>query len=369
MNPRFELRFAHATPDFALDVSIESDARVLGVFGPSGAGKTTLLELVAGWRTPSRGRTRVGARTWFDSDAGVDVAAHDRRVGYVPQEQLLFPHWTAEENVRSGRRRARSVEAEKSAFRRAVEVLAIGPLLPRGVGQLSGGERQRVALARALCSDPDLLVLDEPFGGIDHQLRRRILPFLLRLRDAFDVPILFVSHDPTEVQALCDGVVLLENGRSVAVGPPTGTLLHRASASPHVDNVLRGTIAESDERGTQLLRLESGVLVRVTRTELAPGAAACLAIAADQVIVATDVPPRTSARNHLVGTLVAVRPLERHVLLEARIDGNAGATTIHVSVSEESVRDLGLVEGRTVHLVFKSTACRLLEADDAARTT
>ncbi len=364
MSGRFELHVRHSAAEFALDVDVASDARVLGLFGPSGAGKTTLVEIVAGWRRPSAGRVRVGERTWFDSERGVDVAPRHRRAGYVPQEQLLFEHWNVMENVRCGSRRARDAANARTTFDRAVDVLDIASLLDRSVRTLSGGERQRVALARALCSDPDLLLLDEPFGGIDHALRRRILPFLLRLREAFAIPILFVSHDPTEVQALCDAVVLLDAGRSIAVGPTTQTLLHRASTSPHADNVLRGTIVAGAD-GARRVRLESGVEIHVARSALPPGARTSLAIAADQIIVATEPPPRTSARNHLVGRLHALRALEHHVLLETTIPGATSPTTLHVSISPESARDLALAPGREIHLVFKSTACRLLEDDDS----
>jgi molybdate transport system ATP-binding protein len=186
---------------FTLELSAEFAAPVTGLFGPSGSGKTSVLELIAGLRTPERGRILL------HGSEITSMPARDRRVGYVPQDDALFPHLSVSRNIRYG--------GDGGPIEHIAEVLEIGPLLGRGVRKLSGGERKRVALARALASSPRLLLLDEPLAGVDHVLRDRVLTYLRRIRDEFAIPMIYVAHDPNEVRSICDEIMVMEGGRVV----------------------------------------------------------------------------------------------------------------------------------------------------------
>jgi len=195
---------------FTLDISVQLDRPVTALFGPSGAGKTTVLDAIAGLRTPVSGSITINNRVLFDSAAGVNVATHRRHVGYVAQDVALFPHMSVRRNVLYGRR-----EGQKLLLPAVARMLEIEGLLDRRVPQLSGGERQRVALARALMSAPELLLLDEPLAAVDIERRRRILPYLERVRDELRVPIIYVTHDRSEASQLADEVIVLREGRLV----------------------------------------------------------------------------------------------------------------------------------------------------------
>lgn len=212
---RFELDFTMSRGRFDLVVACACEARVLGVFGPSGSGKTTCLEAIAGLGTPSRGRIAIGSHVLFDRARRIDVMPRERRVGYVPQDALLFPHMSVRRNVLYGAHRA---GRDGYSLERVLEVLEAAPLLERPVAGLSGGERQRIALARALMSSPDLLLLDEPLASVDLPLRRRIVAALARIRDELGVPAIYVTHDADELRRLADHVLVLESGRVVASG-------------------------------------------------------------------------------------------------------------------------------------------------------
>ena len=199
-----------ALAHFDLQVTADLSSRVTGIFGPSGAGKTSLLDAVAGLRVPRAGRIVLNDVVFDDKAAGIHVAARARRIGYVPQENALFPHMSVIENIRYG--------ARDAPVERVVDVLELGHLLGRGVTALSGGEQKRVALARALVTTPRLLLLDEPLAGLDRPLQARILAFLQRIRDDFQSPMLYVTHDPVELAAIAEEAVVLDRGRVVAVG-------------------------------------------------------------------------------------------------------------------------------------------------------
>ena len=197
---------------FVLTAAIRIEARTAALFGPSGAGKTTILDAIAGLRTPRRGSIAIGGRVLFSSGQGVNLPPHQRHVGYVPQDVALFPHMDVRRNLLYGRHPGVSPDLD-----RVVGMLEIDRLLDRRVTDLSGGERQRVAVGRALMSGPSLLLLDEPLAAVDVPLRRRILPYLQRVRDELRIPIVYVSHDREEVAELAEVVVLIDAGKIIAV--------------------------------------------------------------------------------------------------------------------------------------------------------
>lgn len=207
--------------DFALEVEMTTlTGRVTALCGPSGAGKTSLLDLIAGLRRPKSALIQLDGRVLTDTSAGTFVPARHRRIGYVPQDLALFPHLTVRGNLLYGQKRGdKSEDNGLFSFVHVVETLEIAHLEHRSVLNLSGGEKQRVALARALLTSPRLLLLDEPLANLDRGLKGRILPYLVRVRDEFRLPMLYVTHDLAEVRPLCDQVVLMERGRIVSADP------------------------------------------------------------------------------------------------------------------------------------------------------
>lgn len=343
---------------FELDAQFETASRAVGLFGPSGAGKTSLLECIAGWRRPSAGSIRVDGRVLFDSQSGTCVAPRDRGIGYVPQDGLLFPHWSVERNLRAAEHGRGVPEA---ALATAIDVLELRSLLARDVGTCSGGEKQRIALGRALASKPDVLLFDEPLGALDRPLRRRILPYLVRATEAFDLPLLFVSHDPTEVQAVCSEVVVLEAGRVVAQGQPAAVLGASERAGVDFENLLRGELEVDAERRAHIV-LEGGVRVEVPARGAEPGSAALFGLRADDILLALEEPVGLSARNCLHARVERLDADGQDVLLTARCLGPQGAEgpLLRASLTLGALRELGLAQDVPVQLVFKTQSCHPL---------
>ena len=203
--------------EFSIEAAFASEGRVTGLFGASGAGKTSLISMIAGLLKPDRGTIAIDGETLEDTAARVHVPAHRRRIGYVFQDARLFPHLDVGQNLDYGRRMNRLAH-DPANLGRVIDLLDIGKLLDRRPGQLSGGERQRVALGRALLAQPRLLLLDEPLGSLDEERKAEILPYLVRLRDEANVPMVYVSHDADEMRQLATQVVMLRRGRVVAFG-------------------------------------------------------------------------------------------------------------------------------------------------------
>jgi molybdate transport system ATP-binding protein len=202
---------------FRLEIDLELEGQVIGLFGNSGAGKTTLLELVAGLRQPVSGRISVDDQILLDPEARIFLPPERRGTGYVPQDLALFPHLSVRRNLLYGHKPAASSNIQLA---HVVEVLEIESLLERSIAQLSGGQKQRVAFARALMASPRLLLMDEPLASLDQELKFKIIPYLKRIRDEFKIPMLYVSHSPDEVIELCDQVIVVRDGRCLRTSPP-----------------------------------------------------------------------------------------------------------------------------------------------------
>lgn len=200
--------------EFPLEIDTVFTGKATGITGPSGSGKTTLLEVIAGLRSPKSGRIALGETVLTDVEAGIQIPPERRRIGYVPQDLALFPHLNVRHNLFFGQK-ARLAPTSSLLADRVIDLLEIRPLLDRRIHAISGGERQRVAIGRALLAGPQLLLLDEPLSNLDARLKDRIIPYLQAVRHEFEIPLVYVSHFPEELSALCEDVRYMEQGRMI----------------------------------------------------------------------------------------------------------------------------------------------------------
>lgn len=209
-----ELRAADRV--FSLDITLASDSQRIVLYGPSGSGKSLTLKAIAGLMRPDSGHIRIQGRTLFDSAQGIDVRVQERNVAYLFQDYALFPHLTVAQNIAFGLARG-SINlrrpAEHPAVRQWLQAFELEAIAHSRPAQISGGQRQRVALARALVAEPDMLLLDEPFSALDLSLRQRMRSELAELQSRLQVPMLIITHDPADVEALGQTVFELRDGR------------------------------------------------------------------------------------------------------------------------------------------------------------
>ena len=204
------------------------EAELLALVGPSGSGKTTVLRAVAGLYRPQHGKVTCAGASWLDTDSGLDLPPHRRRVGLVFQSYALFPHMTALGNIVAALHHRPAAEREERG-RALLALVHLEGLEARRPAELSGGQQQRVAVARALAREPDVLLLDEPFSAVDRRTRRKLHEDLAELRQSVHVPIVLVTHDIDEAVALADRICVLDCGESLQTGKPAEVLAAPAS--------------------------------------------------------------------------------------------------------------------------------------------
>lgn len=346
----------HRLGDFNLAVRFESRGRLTALFGRSGAGKTSLVNIIAGLIRPDHGRISVDGETLVDTESGIFLPRHRRRVGYVFQEGRLFPHLSVRRNLLYGQwftPRAQRYET----LERIVELLGIGPLLERRPGSLSGGEKQRVAIGRALLASPRLLLMDEPLASLDEGRKTEILPYIERLRDEIRVPIVYVSHSVPEVTRLATTLVVLSDGKLVASGD-AAEVMGRLDLFPLTGRYEAGALIETriaahdTVYGLTVLQSSAGEL-RVPQIDLPLGAALRVHVRARDVMIGLKAPEQLSALNVLAGHVAEIGPASG-TIVDVKLDLHG--TALLARVTRLTVDRLGLQPGKPVFAVIKSIA-------------
>jgi molybdate transport system ATP-binding protein len=341
-------------PGFTLDVDIHLPGRgVTALFGHSGSGKTTLLRCIAGLEKPAHGRFVFKGRTWQDDNTWLPT--HRRPIGYVFQEASLFPHLSVLGNLHYGQKRSGS--AARVGLDQAIELLGIGHLLERQPDTLSGGERQRVGMARALAVGPEILLMDEPLAALDLKRKQEILPYLERLHDELDIPLIYVSHSPDEVARLADHIVAMDGGRVVAHGPLGETLARLdlpIRLGEDVGVVLEATVGHIDSEW-HLARVDFAGGGLWTRDRGIPaGQHVRVRVLARDVSLALHEPAPSSIQNILPAVVDAIGPDEHPGLLLVRVA--VGDSLLVARLTRRSADQLGIAPGLPVHVQVKSVA-------------
>jgi molybdate transport system ATP-binding protein len=344
---------------FELDIDVTFDSRLTAIFGPSGSGKTTLLDAIAGLRDIADGEIEIDGRVLFSSARGIHLPPRQRDVGYVPQEGALFPHLSVRRNIAFGAER-KTDAAMPISMDHVLEVLEISHIADRPIARLSGGEAQRVALARAILSRPRLLLLDEPLAALDIGLKEKILPYLGRVRDEFHIPMIYVTHNLTEVLTLADWVLMIGQGRLLAQGVPKDLLgsfdTIAQIAEDQLENVFSVIPVDSDPAaGRTRVRLTSGQELFIPYIPHSARRPLQVRISASDILVSTQRPEWISAGNILPGTIKNIRLLDGQALITV-----IGGAEFYVRLTASAVNRLQLVEEESVFLIMKTHSFRVV---------
>lgn len=340
-------------PGFELNVDISLPEKgITALFGPSGSGKTTLLRCIAGLERAPKGQLTVSGVTWQDNDHWLPT--YRRPLGYVFQEASLFPHLTVLGNLQFGMRRAGIHSTQK--LNPIIEMLGIGHLLQRRPDKLSGGERQRVGIARALAVDPQLLLMDEPLAALDFQRKQEILPYLERLRDELQIPVLYVSHAPAEVMRLADHLVVMQQGQVKACGNLTDVLadLDQPLFLGEEAGVVIDSIVGEIQPEWHLMRTDfPGGSLWLRSHDVAVGSKVRVLVQARDVSLALTL-GNSSIQNVFAGQVDALGDDEHPGLLLVRV--RVGETIFLARLTKRSAAALNVQPGQTIWVQVKSVA-------------
>lgn len=350
---RFNLNYQ----GFSLEVDLQLPGQgVTALFGHSGSGKTTCLRCIAGLERAEQGYLQVNGELWQDSAADIFIPPHKRALGYVFQEASLFPHLNVRRNLEYGLHRIEKT-ARKVSWEHIIDLLGISHLLERMPGHLSGGERQRVGIARALLTSPRLLLMDEPMAALDLKRKSEILPYLERLNDELDIPVLYISHSPDEVARLADYVVLLDQGRVVAQGGLKETMARLDLPTAFAEDagvVIEAKVAEHDDI-YHLTRLNfSGGHVLVARRAEAIGHPLRFRVYARDVSLATVKAEGSSIINAVAATVQEVVGADTPAHVLVRLD--ASGTALLARITRRSCDQLAIAPGKRLWAQIKTVA-------------
>lgn len=353
------VRLKLSYPGFGLDLDVQVPGRgVTALYGHSGSGKTTCLRCIAGLERAEHGYVEVNGDVWQDSDQRIFVPPHKRALGYVFQEASLFPHLSVLANLQFGLKRT-AQQQRKVDLADATELLGIGHLLDRHPQHLSGGERQRIGIARALLTSPKLLLMDEPLAALDARRKNEILPYLQRLHDELDIPVLYVSHSQDEVARLADHVVLLSDGKALASGPIGETLARLDLPLALGDDagvVIEGQVSEYDA-DYQLLTLQlpgTALTLRVAHTPMAAGQALRCKVQARDVSLSLQSVEHSSILNRLPVTVVSETGADNTAHMLIRLD--AAGTPLLARITRYSRDQLNVHPGQQLWAQIKAVA-------------
>lgn len=353
--------------DFVLKVAFKvHNGELLALFGPSGTGKSLTLRCLAGLLRPESGRIVLNRRALFEAAAGVDLPPQARRVGYVPQHYALFPHLTVTENIGYGLRDQQAA-VHRARVAEMVKLMRLEGLEARRPYQLSGGQQQRVALARALVTEPEVLLLDEPFAALDGAIRGRLQNELLTLQRRFRIPTLLVTHDLVEAYALSDRLAVFESGRVLQIGPKDEVLRRPATRAVArfvgTKNIFEGQVVSAD--GKSVTIAWGGHLIQAPAAGLTVGQRVNFCIRPEEImIVRPDRPLRPGLWENVVdGRLV--RQIDRGAMhtLFFKADGLGERDyDLEILLPHHAWQRLGLKVEQAVAVSLKRSAVHVLAA-------
>ena len=350
------VNISQAFGSFRLETQFEvEEGSITAIFGKSGAGKTSTINAIAGLTRPDVGVIQIGNTTLFDQNLRINLPIYKRQIGYVFQDDRLFPHMTVRNNLIYGTPKNQDV-ANSLNLTDITGLLELAPLLERRPRTLSGGEKQRVAIGRALLSNPKLLLMDEPLASIDVQHRFEILPFIQRVREKTGITIIYVTHALEEVIFIADQIILLSEGQVTAQGT-VEEIMSRLDLHPMTSRFDAGAVISAIYSGYDRefdlgeLSFDGGTL-RIAGLNAEIGIQLRAHIRARDVSLMLDKPKDTSVLNVFKGELIEIRH-EDGPQLDLLI--NIG-TPLIARITRKSLNDLNLDIGSKVYAMIKAVA-------------
>jgi molybdate transport system ATP-binding protein len=339
--------------NFDLAANFSLDQPVTGLFGSSGSGKSTLLNLVAGLAHPDSGWLKLGNKHLYHSTKKINLSPNKREVGVVFQDSQLFPHLPVTQNLLYGYKRTLRKQ-RRFKLSEIVDLLEIGHLLKKRPNQLSGGEKQRVGLGRALLASPRFLMLDEPLASLDQGLKQQILPFLKRVKDELELPMVYVSHSMDEILHLTDHLVIIDNGEILGAGHFYDVIkkgrVQEIANTMGLENIIVATIIGHDiESGHTIADIKGTPLLLPLTDKFSIGDSCYLSIRSSEIAIAKHHIDQISIQNQIKGKIIVATHHPSHVTVHVNI-----GTSLAIDITPKAFSQLSLSRGNEIYCLIKS---------------
>lgn len=350
---------------FDIDIDVVFDSGITGVFGPSGSGKTSILKVIAGLDKPEQGDIVLKDKWIFSSRKQRFLPIHKRRIGYMFQEGMLFPHLSVKKNLEFSpfSKETTSVQREK-----IMQVLEIEDLLLKKPDKLSGGEKQRVALGRALMSNPQILLMDEPFSSLDGSLRDTIIPYIRLVNEILKIPVIIVSHELSDLLKLTNKLLLLNRGKVVGYDYYTELIKNRSCVEllkgNGMLNVIKSSVfAHHNKNGLILLNAGSADKVIVIAMEQGEenhriGERVKIFLRPEDISLSLQFIKNVSFRNRIQGTVTDIFQTENKTICLVDV-----GFPLLVAITYASLILLNIQVGSQVWCMFKTLSLNTISLD------
>jgi molybdate transport system ATP-binding protein len=344
---------------FNLEASFSLDQPVTGLFGSSGSGKSTLLNLVAGLAHPDDGWLKLGDKHLFHKTKNINLSSNKREVGVVFQDSQLFPHLVVTQNLLYGYKRTEKIK-RRFEMAEIVDLLEIGHLLKKRPAQLSGGEKQRVGLGRALLASPKFLLLDEPLASLDQGLKGQILPFLKRVKDELELPMVYISHSMDEILYLTDHLVVINKGRILGAGHFYDVIkadsVQGVANTVGLENIIKVDIVGRDiESGHTVAEIQGNTILLPLTDNFYIGDSCYVSIRSSEIAIAKHHISHISIQNQIKGKIINCKKNNSCVSIQVDI-----GTSLLVDITPKAFSELALSQNEEVHCLIKAQSFAFL---------
>ena len=355
-SPSLRCKVKQSRGSFVVNVDTTiSTQGITALFGSSGSGKTTLLRVIAGLEKTTNSEIVFNGKTWQNAGS-IFIPAHLREIGYVFQEANLFPHLTVESNLAYGFKRQKN-ERAVVRYQDVVELLNLNDFLTRSPQHLSGGQKQRVAIGRALLSQPQLLLMDEPLASLDEASKQEIIPYLEKIHETINIPIIYVSHSVEEIARIADQIVLIDKGAVLAQGEINEMLTREDLPLAHLNEacaVINGWVDSHDDDHHLSYVSVGDYKLAVSKTTRPINSDVRIRIIARDVSLALEKNFNSTIHNIFPATINKISSSYYPGKLIVQLD--TGQFTILSQITKLSSKRLKLKTGQTVWAQVKSAA-------------
>ncbi|MBK50077.1 MAG: hypothetical protein CL768_03460 [Chloroflexi bacterium] len=349
-----EVNFNKTYPGFTLSCNFKIDSTKTAIFGPSGSGKSTLLNCLSGFEKPDTGFIRIKGKEVFSSTNKINVPINERRLGYILQNPYLFPHMNVKQNIYYALNLT-PINLRMFDIEHIINLLEIDNILNKNVRSISGGQAQRVALARTLATSPDLLLLDEPWTGLEKRLVSTIIDHIKIISSELNLPLFFVSHDVRDVHQIADQVIVLNEGKISSIIDPSSlldqNLITMPYEHPNIMNTIKAKVKNPLTTSNFSLLSLNNIDVFCSPLNLNRGDDVTLILNSKDIMISKDKDTELAVENILPVTIDNICEVESKKILETNLDGQS----LSIDISEHTSNILDLNKDMKIYLAIKAS--------------